>query len=240
VENIGTNPAVLWKHIRIDEITTAEGIEPKIPYPDDTIFTDYIVYDLEAGGSVIFEDADEVTLNDVQCMWMPIGVLPVDGSLHVLQSYHLDPDTGNWAQGDSVDFTITLYAEQRLGNGPDQLSNKLFLDNKTGNPDWYFMADQVWGVLDWSAGSGELYAQGLSAGTDYSLITYVDPWLGTVNVLASGTTSTDGTLSLSGITMPTGYEGKIWLVLSSDVGSGQMSGWTPTAYLFEANKVSIP
>lgn len=249
ITNIGENPAVIRKHITSVDVVNnyPEGLESRDDpsYPEDPFSGDplselpaRIDYDLSVDGETIFEVGD-MTLDDVVCMWMPVGTLQPDESMTVVQSYHLQAETGNWAQGYGITVNMEFFAEQRLGPGPDQAANKVFLDNKTGEDDWYFIADQVWGVLDWSAVSGEFYAQGLSAGTDYSLITYVDPYPGTVSVLASGT-STDGTLTFSGISMPSGYEGKIWLVLSSDVGSGKMSGWTPTAYLYEGNKVSIP
>lgn len=263
ITNVGTNPVVVWKHI--GDVVCDTGL---LAYPvGNPVFSsepeaawaaqynggnDYnridtvINYDLSVNNAVIFTDADGLSVDDIQSMWMPLGqVLGPGESRVVVQSYHMRADTGNWAQGDKMTFTIDLYAEQRLGNGPTQLSNKLFLDNKTGDPDWYFIVDQAWGILTWSGTSsnvtGNLLAQGLTPGTGYSLITYTDPWPSTgLVVIGSGLSDGTGKLTLANLTMPSPYTGKIWLVLSGDVSGTQMGGWNPTSYLFEANKVSIP
>jgi predicted ribosomally synthesized peptide with SipW-like signal peptide len=243
VKNVGMNKVVLWKHI--GDIKTDGGLHPEsedASDPTDTIndIHKVIDYDLKVADTVIFDLKNGLSVDDIQSMWMPLGCLDVkDGTLVVEQSYHMQAEAGNEYQGDSITFDIDLYAEQLLGNGPTQLSNKLFLDNKTGETEWCFIADGMWGILTWGT-SGDLYAQGLTVGTDYSLITYVDPWPSTgLQVIASGT-STDGTLSLSGFSMPKPYQGKIWLVLKNDVSGNEMVGWQPTLYLFESNKVNIP
>jgi hypothetical protein len=61
-----------------------------------------------------------------------------------------------------------------------------------------------------------------------------------VTVIASDNSNPSGELTLSG-TLPTVSDGKIWLVLSSDVsGDDEMTGWNPTSYLFESNLVTTP
>ena len=252
IHNTGSNPVVVWKHI--GDVATDTGVvtEPECEDEGGTWASDICTgnkpkddidtvtnYDLVAGSAVIFADADNLTIADIQSMWMPLGTIPGHGDLVVKQSYHMrGPDTGNWAQGDTMTFDIDLYAEQRLGPGPAQLSNKLFLDNKSGDPDWYFVADGTWGILTWGS-SGELVAQGLESGTGYDLITYVEPWPGTVGVICSGTSGSDGKLSVSNCDPTAGYEGKIWLVLDSDNDGSQMTAWQPTRYLFESNLVDI-
>ncbi len=242
VKNVGENPVVLWKHIAVT--ATRGGLHPESEEnadPNDTknYLHKVIDYDLKVGDTVIFDLDNGLSMDDIRSMWMPLGCIGIGGSLDVEQSYHMRADAGNEFQGDEMDFDIDLYAEQLLGNGPDQLSYKLFLDNKTGEPDWCFLADGMWGILTWGT-TGELYAQGLNASTGYSLIYYVDPWPGTVTVLTSGTSTAEGTLTLPGFTMGTYNSGKVWLVLSSDVSGSQMGGWHPDDYLFESNKVTVP
>ena len=158
----------------------------------------------------------------------------------------MDADAGNEYQGDVLTFNIEIYGEQRLGNGPaESPDNKLFLDNKSGDPDWYFVADDMWGMLKYnSSGSTfdyDLYAQGLKPSTSYSLIYYADPWPNSGGALID-THTTDG----SGVINVTSQsneinmnitDGKIWLVLSAD-GDAPMTGWNPTDYLFEGNKIN--
>jgi predicted ribosomally synthesized peptide with SipW-like signal peptide len=238
VVNTGGNPVVVWKHLK--DFVNVDGADPADPSPGDLAAV--IDYDLSVDGSVIFTYDNELTLRDVECMWMPIGELEPGEKLTVSQSYHLQEEVGNWAQCDSLSFTMEFYGEQKKGNGPTQAARKLFLDNKE-TTDWYFMVDGVWGILDWTAGPGELYAQGLTPGEDYSLTTYVDPWPGSpATEIAAGTADVDGKLMISGITMPSGYTGKIWLVLSNDLDTvaNEMVGYNPGSYLFEGNKVSIP
>lgn len=91
----------------------------------------------------------------------------------------------------------------------------------------------------------------LQPDTAYSLIYYADPWPGNNPgaVVASGVSSADGNMHLSGSTdlgtdLPDAADAndlgaKIWLVLSSDYNASltKMVGWQPTEYLFEHNLI---
>lgn len=247
IHNASANPVVLWKHLGNIVCTGGTWTDAEITAdPDNTKhnIAPWIEYDLEAGSAVIFSVDDGLTVTDIASMWMPLGTLGPGDDLVVKQSYHMKAETGNWAQGDVMTFDIDIYGEQRLGDGPSQLSKKLFLDNKTGDPDWYFVADNMWGVLTWDGtGTASFVANGLAASTGYALITYTDPWPGYPSKeIAHGNSDADGKISWSGLNLPSGYTGKVWLVLDADhdAATQKMTGWNPTSYLFEANKVVFP
>jgi predicted ribosomally synthesized peptide with SipW-like signal peptide len=261
ITNVGTNPVVVWKHIAAtctggitvypvigDPVCSSEPEYVAEGGPDAWVAKNNIAkvieYDLKVGDSDIFVEGGGVTVDMIKCMWMPIGqILYPQQTVTVHQSYHLLATAGNEYQGDVMTFTIDLYAEQRLGPGPTQLGDKLFLDNKSGPTDWYFVPDQTWGLLQWKADSSFSFAaQGLAVDTGYSLIYYPEPqttWPWPVTVIASDNSDGNGELTLSG-SLPTVSDGKIWLVLSDDVTGGQMTVWNPTSYLFESNLVTIP
>lgn len=270
VKNVGENAVVVWKHIGVTKVETYLQSEPECDAEggtwDNTTKTcsgqtaennnihTVMDYDLEVDGDVIFALEDGLSVLDIESMWMPIGpiILP-DEEIVVKQSYHLRADTGNWAQGDKMTFTIDLYAEQHLGNGPKAKSKKLFLDNKTGKPDWDFVVDGEWAILEYSISGSvmtyDLRAQGLLEDGDdvYALIYYPEPqttWPWGVTVLNTHTASggkinvTAETASVSGIT---DANAKIWLCKKSDLNATPAySAWPPTDTLFESNKISIP
>lgn len=242
IHNAGNNPVVVWKHI--GNIVCADGLNPESEDPGDDRIDKVIDYDLEVDSDVIFTIDDGLSVRNIKSMWMPLGTLQPSDRVTVTQSYHMRADTGNWAQGDTMTFDIDLYAEQRLGDGPSQLSYKLFLDNKTGDPDWYFIADDMWGILTWDGScNADFIAKGLNSTTTYALITYTDPWPGyPATKIAHGDSNSDGEILWSGLTVPSGFSGKVWLVLKADYNetNQKMIGWTPTSYLYEANKVTFP
>jgi hypothetical protein len=86
-------------------------------------------------------------------------------------------------------------------------------------------------------------AEGLTAGTSYTLIYYPDPWPGNgLIVLGAGTADADGDLHLVGspdigISLA---NAKVWLVLSTDVDivAHQMIAWNPAEYVFEETLIN--
>ena len=272
VTNVGTNELQLWKHINVTDTNTGEKTYPTTGTPvassepewqeengptahvEKNDIDTVINYDLTAGG-VIFVDDDGVSVADVHCMWMPLGFLLKGESVVVTQSYHMRPTVTNWAQGDEMVFTIELYAEQKLGNGPPESPNKkLFLDNKSGHPDWLFVADSEWGILDYTiggtAGSStmtyDLKANGLQfPGQDYSLIYYPEPqttWPWPVTIIGTHMAQADGTMDVSGVSgvLPADSNAKIWLCKASDLVGSAYNAWPATDTLYEANKINIP
>jgi len=254
IQNIGTNPVVIWKHLKVTAtgqgVDTEPELEEETEYPVRKEWTldDWITYDLKVDSKVIFAPEDHIKVSDVDCVWMPLGTIAFGQSIVVEQSYHLQPEVTNWAQGDTMTFDIVIYGEQKLGNGPSESpDHKLFLDNKDGEPNWYFIPDDTWGILKYPAASltfdYSFKGHGLDSSTSYSLIYYPEPqttWPWPITVIGSGSTDPNGDITLSG-TPDLGMDltnAKIWLVLSSDIVGGSMSGWTPTKYLFEANKIN--
>ena len=105
-------------------------------------------------------------------------------------------------------------------------------------------------------------AEKLAPSTDYTLISYKEPWLSTNNVLASGKSDANGDLTIKGgsslVIAPlicNDYAGyttgdykevkgvKIWLVPSNDLtvdltgATAVFNAWNPSTYLFETQLI---
>jgi len=52
----------------------------------------------------------------VKNQYMYLGTIAPGGNLTVVESFHMDGDTTNWAQGDTMTFTIQFYAQQVQGS----------------------------------------------------------------------------------------------------------------------------
>lgn len=155
-------------------------------------------------------------------------------------------------------------------NGPAGKSNigHVSLYEKDADADWAIVEDGAWGKYNYKISgdgvdtevSGVFNGHGLVAGIEYTLIYYPEvapnPWPiegYEVVVLGAGTANEYGNVHIKGSatigepdTQPevgdySGQTGdKIWLVLSSDLTDGVMTGWTPTEYLFEQALINTP
>lgn len=287
VRNIGTNPVKLWKHIK--DIQTDENniTEPEQTWydenggPKNDIDT-AIVYDMyvggivvgdevteennwygghNEGGQVIIDEADGITLHDIESVFVDLGEIAPNEEITVWQSYHMKDETGNWAQSDQLTFDIEFYAEQVNGTGPIAGGigpQTLLLENKDTSWD-PIIGDGKWGVLKW-AGDGATFdfsttlkAHGLTPNTNYALVYAPDPWPQGLpgnqsTELNTGLSDSDGDLTITGnpnlgydlphlddANYPTGA--KIWLVLADDHDGTEMTGWIPSEYLFEYNLI---
>ncbi|KKU70956.1 MAG: hypothetical protein UX97_C0016G0004 [Candidatus Beckwithbacteria bacterium GW2011_GWA2_47_25] len=173
---------------------------------------------------------------------------------------------GNNAQTDSMVADIAFRVEQSRNNPnfvcgnvlpqPD-ITHSLRLENENIVADgpWTIIDDNIFGTLIWTGDANEFNytfsAQGLTPGTNYSLIYYADGWPGNNPGAFIGTFLTDGGGAIAsttgnpnlGVDLPTLPDGnfaigaKIWLVLSSDYNSvtKSMTLWNPSQYLFEGN-----
>lgn len=283
IKNVGDNPVNVWKHL---EVTDCNGGEPRYPtdapvassepeheeglvngdYNERCWLPPYIVYDLYVNEAPIITQEHEIRVDMISCVWIYLGKLEPDGEMIVKQSYHLTIWEGapvseitNWAQGDVMEFTIELYADQLTGPGPIPATDTLRLENKDPVTWEIINPNSRYGELTYDiAGTAFNYTfEGYGLGDiEYNLIYYADPWpgngkTGSAGALIGTGTASVGRLSLSGSpdlgmdipdlddkNYPVG--GKIWLVPSSDYDSGtnSMTAWNPTEYLFETHLIN--
>lgn len=285
IHNPGRNPVNVWKTIK--NITTEDKPvnEPECVFgggdwdgtqcydgPTSGQYTpksnlhDWMYYDLSVKVPIadnpddwyqtIYKDEDKVTVASIKDVFL--GMIPAGGEMKVTQSYHLRPDTGNWAQADTMTFDIEIYAEQLTGS--------LVLENKTGAPDWQIIDDTLSGTLTYNM-TGPTFDYTFSGrapqqDTDYCLIYYADPWPGDGSggagrLIGCGKTGSNnrnisftGSVDL-GTDLPHTSDdnhpqgAKVWLVLKSDYSntnnpgaSGEMTRWSPSEYLFETGLIT--
>jgi hypothetical protein len=145
--------------------------------------------------------------------------------------------------------------DTKANNNPQNLY--LYPKAPADAPEWSTLWEQAtWGKynykLDGQTISGVFNGHGLVAETDYTLISYNDPWAATPQfvVIGSGTAYIDGNVHIAGsadlgehVASPVydwngpgdGY--KIWLVLAADINETGFTAWNPDAYLFENNRI---
>jgi len=146
LENDGQNPVDVWKHI-FDVDCTENGVnEPEqawydangIIAPGQNWIDTVILYDMwidkdgnpaeydPAVDEMIVDESEGLHIDDITCFWIYIGVLGVGETWTIVQSYHMEADTENWAQSDMMTFSIEFFGQQTTGNpGPPgpELSN---------------------------------------------------------------------------------------------------------------------
>jgi len=256
VNNVGTSPVVVWKQL----VVTAQGpgTTPESELAEDPTDTfnniaSWIFYDLYSSNlGWIIPAANKVRIDNVNNCWIKLGTLNAGESMYVEQSYHLRQETTNWAQGDTMTFTITLQAVQTNAPSPVATSGTMTLENK----DAYWSpitSDGISGTVNYNyAGnilSGTFSAAGIPAG-GYDLIYYADPWPGTGgNILASNVATPIINAAFSG-TVPSANDAnlpvgvKVWLVPHGEFVPGNPAawpnGWNPSSYLFEMNLINLP
>lgn len=115
------NDGNVWMHIK--DLVSSGGIETEPETQEESIsgekhdIENFIKYDLSVADDVLIDFEDDVLFPEAVSCWIPLGGLTGDEETTVHQSFHLDPDVTNWAQGDSLTFTEEFYAEQD-GAGP--------------------------------------------------------------------------------------------------------------------------
>lgn len=266
VNNVGTNPVNVWK--KLGNVATGSGTlsEPECldengewvngecsgntPKSDiDTV----IDYDL----SVKLYNSDQliwwqmiynknVTVSEIKDINVFLGMIPVGWHMDVVQSYHMQADTGNWAQGDTMTFDITLTGEQLKGIA--------VLEDKTGEPDWRVKTETdaqgnlAYGVKD-SKFNFSFTGVAPLASTSYSLIVYEEPWSTPSSpvvwprpIIILGSATSDGSRNVvipaTSVELNTNLlNSKIWLVKTGDLVGNTISGWNPADYLFDTGLI---
>lgn len=178
-------------------------------------------------------DADHKTIDDVfgtaGTREVYLGMIPAGGKMKVKQSYHMNTDTTNWAQGDQMTFDIVLRAMQIQGTA--------VLENKQGPEPWHLvLGDDIQGTLTYIVknptfnfnftgkapliGHNYVLAAGMKSvsGNNYDVDTY----------LGQGISGGDGAISISG-NVELGKDMKnvkVWLVPAENWSAGMnWAGW---------------
>lgn len=141
----------------------------------------------------------------------------------------------------------------KANNNPQNLY--LYPKEYADAPEWTTLWEaKAWGKYNFKINgqviSGVFNGHGLTPDTEYSLISYNDPWGTPCVVIGSSTSDANGNVHIAGnadlgddVASPIydwsdpgdGY--KIWLVLTADITEGMFNAWNPGAYLFENNRI---
>lgn len=186
----------------------------------------------------IYVDADHKSIDDIygQDNSVYLGMIPAGGYMLVKQSYHLNPDTGNWAQGDIMTFNIEVKGEQLYGSA--------VLENKTDAPDYKLvLGDGIQGTLTYVVKNPTFkftFAGKAPVGSvGYTLLAAKDPWPQTGSIVLGTTTSgVGGEVNFSGdVNVGDLKDHKVWLILSNDWDGTKMTAWHQTSYLLETGLI---
>ena len=139
IANVGQNPADIWKQIKNVQCTEGLNPEPEQQWYTDNGPTDkndidtVIKFDLwfendndpddhefnpDQGDIMYIDEADGFTVADVEDHGIYLGELAPGAIMHIVQSFHMDFLTENWAQGDVMEFDEDYIALQTVGNPP--------------------------------------------------------------------------------------------------------------------------
>lgn len=265
VQNVGTNPANVWKNITVTNHENAPVSEPECIAEGGTYNVDgcsgntpkddlenVILYDLKvklynAQGVMAWEQMiynEDITLARAYANGqLYLGMIPAGWHMDVEQSYRMDPTAGNEYQGDAITFDITLTAEQ--------LKNTVRLEDKNTTT-WELLhdaryADVTYGVKE-STFDYTVAATGMTDGA-YTLVAWEDP----TNLWAwgnfAGTTVLANVNVVGGVANKTGSvelnknltNSKLWLVpgnLGAPGATGVSLPWNPGSTLFETGLIS--
>ncbi|MDP3998526.1 MAG: TasA family protein [bacterium] len=275
IKNVGTNPANVTKRVDVTSEEDGIISEPECvfgggtwtgesctdEYIDQNDISSAIRYDLKVWvydvdptanpeaqpkwWQYIYTDDMNKRLNTLNGQNVLLGMVPAGWWMKVEQSYHMDSDTGNWAQGDVMTFNITLTAEQLKGTV--LLENKNFADqtNPTIVHDDGIQGTLTYGVKD-SKFNFSFTGMAPLANTNYSLVFYPETWsdpalnapawprqvIVLANVLSDGSgnvtiPSTSTELNQNILNM------KVWLVKTVDMTGDTLSSFIGSDYLFE-------
>ena len=145
LKNVGDNEMDVWKMIKgvscsggtntYPSGTPVASSEPEwqegggVSYTETCDIDTVIIYDMwiEVGGDplvcepgsgdlLIVDEATGLHIDDIATNYIYLDTLAKDATMTVVQSYHMDEDTTNWAQGDEMTFTIEFFGQQTAGS----------------------------------------------------------------------------------------------------------------------------
>lgn len=269
VNNVGSNPLNLSK--RLFNIVGDQGTssEPEClkeggnwddsacssssePYYniEDHIYYDLSVEVYEGDDNLVWwqeiETGDRIltTVYSGDDTYVDLGMIPVDGYMMVHQGYHFDENAGNEYQGDILTFNMEFKAEQLVSQTSGYAT--VTLENKSGDPDWTILADNINGTLSYKTKGAKFdytFSGKVKTNDNYTLI-YVG---GTNNYPCSGSvklgegSSSENFISFSGqVETDTITNGKIWLIPTSSYNEGShvMTSWPEANILFETGLIN--
>jgi predicted ribosomally synthesized peptide with SipW-like signal peptide len=200
INNIGENEVDVWKHFEITGTSGGAMTEPECiaengtwdsvnqqcqnNVPSDDIAS-VIDYDLVVDGVVIIDITADVQITDIECCWIYLGRIEPGEDMVVTQSYHMQGTAGNEYQGDTMDFTIELFAQQTRGCPPDPDPvcagyGKPFLDYVNIGSSSSMSDHNAWGWFPYSTGN---YGGGDPVGTyNFAMIGGDDDGSGTCDM----------------------------------------------------------
>ena len=136
---------------------------------DNNVMAPYMHYAMDVAGSPLIDMDWDVRMSEMDAVWTPLQSLEPGDSVVIRQVYTLDETAGNEFQGDEIVFDIELYGEQLMAPGPTSDAKAVVLENKSGDPHWTPVMDNIWGLLTWDdSGNYRVRAWNL-AGTQYQM-----------------------------------------------------------------------
>lgn len=216
------------------------------------------------GWVVVIDEDDQVRVDNVVDTWIQLSEgLGTGESLIVSQSYHLmtwddsgQPIVTNWAQGDTMEFTVELEARQLTAPAPgvnqaNEATAELVEKNTTT---WDPIPGGATVTLTYVV-EGEMFdysfAGTVVADGDYQLIYYPDPWASPKTVVVIGAPVTSASLAVAGAgnvelstDLPASYDNnygvgaKVWLVPTSSLSGNQLLWTNLGQFLFDLTMVN--
>lgn len=177
------------------------------------VYIDPNIDSVASGGRYIITQDDHRKLADLECQWIPLGLLEEGVSYELWFSFHIQPEAGNQYQTDQITFDIEVMLLQTNADPPSPKypSNMrvLRLENKVvcsppavgdaplpGCWDPIIEPGSTYGILtfDWYEPTFDytFEAYGLNPLAEYKLIYYADPFPGNHLGALLGTFTTDG------------------------------------------------
>jgi hypothetical protein len=221
---------------------------------------------LTNGGTYVIRQDDHWKLAELECQWIPIGLLPVCTDVEVWLSFHIQDEAGNQYQTDKVTFDLEVMLQQEGAPPPDNEwpsdMRVLRLENKDSDTWEPIIEDgSTYGILTYDCAAPTFNftfeGYGLDPTKEYNLIYYADPWKGNnpgkllaygLSPNAAGRISYTGSVNI-GFDLPHPNDwnhpdgAKLWLVTKTDYNNGTcatgpMTDWNPMNYLFEMRLIT--